>query len=376
MGSSTRKKREKKKDFQVRLISKTLRPSTNTLQKAKLRVGKTRPKASNFTDTSFKSKGADRSRSTGYWRVANEWSTAIILREQSLATVAPHAASQFSHHLSLLSSRSDGQRRESLAFLTSSVTNRSDGSPLPQPLGVFLPKLFPLILDGSNAVRAQLLKLLEALPREEVADDVEGLLLYVRAGMTHLAPDIRNTSMDILHWAIGGFGAEVVTCPGGWVKTIKCFLVILGWSEGGTNASRAASRVSFGRLGSSGKNLAKVLDVFGEFLQAGLLANSHNPLGETRHSRFPLWYPEQHMLSVLPNDFAHLNLFGLSRDEDGAMYEDREQRQAIYHTRFGGMVERGVEAAKAEGGEVGRAAAALKKVLCESFRGYTPEDSR
>ena len=41
MGSSARKKKEKKKDF----------------QKAKLKVGKERPKGTNFTDTSFRSKG-------------------------------------------------------------------------------------------------------------------------------------------------------------------------------------------------------------------------------------------------------------------------------------------------------------------------------
>lgn len=41
MGSSAKKKKEKKKDF----------------QKAKLKVGKTKPKAANATDTSFKAKG-------------------------------------------------------------------------------------------------------------------------------------------------------------------------------------------------------------------------------------------------------------------------------------------------------------------------------
>jgi pre-rRNA-processing protein IPI1 len=41
MGSSNRKKKEKLKDF----------------QKPKLKVGKTKPKAANFTNTSFKSKG-------------------------------------------------------------------------------------------------------------------------------------------------------------------------------------------------------------------------------------------------------------------------------------------------------------------------------
>ena len=41
MGSSTKKKKEKQKDF----------------QKPKLKVGKTKAKPANFTDTSFKSKG-------------------------------------------------------------------------------------------------------------------------------------------------------------------------------------------------------------------------------------------------------------------------------------------------------------------------------
>lgn len=42
MGSSTKKKKEKKKDF----------------QKPKLKVGKAKAKPANFTDTSFKSKGS------------------------------------------------------------------------------------------------------------------------------------------------------------------------------------------------------------------------------------------------------------------------------------------------------------------------------
>lgn len=41
MGSSDKKKKEKKKDF----------------QKAKLKVGKAKQKAANFTDTSFRAKG-------------------------------------------------------------------------------------------------------------------------------------------------------------------------------------------------------------------------------------------------------------------------------------------------------------------------------
>ena len=57
MGSSTRKKKEKKKDFQA-----STRPRgeslfvANLLQKAKLKVGKAKAKPDNFTDTSFKAK--------------------------------------------------------------------------------------------------------------------------------------------------------------------------------------------------------------------------------------------------------------------------------------------------------------------------------
>lgn len=69
MGSSQKKKNEKKKDFQVCLPNiKTLlawalfllSPRTIAnydIQKPKLKVGKARPKAANVTDTSFRSKG-------------------------------------------------------------------------------------------------------------------------------------------------------------------------------------------------------------------------------------------------------------------------------------------------------------------------------
>lgn len=61
MGASAKRKKEKKKDFQVSglfspfgLFEVLIREDE---QKPKLKVGKTRPKASNFTDTSFQSKG-------------------------------------------------------------------------------------------------------------------------------------------------------------------------------------------------------------------------------------------------------------------------------------------------------------------------------
>ena len=58
MGSSVKKKKDKKKDFQVcvPLQYGILNSLLISVQKPKLKVGKARPKGTNFTDTSFKSK--------------------------------------------------------------------------------------------------------------------------------------------------------------------------------------------------------------------------------------------------------------------------------------------------------------------------------
>jgi len=57
MGSSNKKKKEKKKDFQVTSPNRSTENFPDfRLQKAKLKVGKAKAKAANFTDTSFKSK--------------------------------------------------------------------------------------------------------------------------------------------------------------------------------------------------------------------------------------------------------------------------------------------------------------------------------
>ncbi|MCJ1250369.1 rRNA processing protein [Trapelia coarctata] len=337
MGSSVKKKKDKQKDF----------------QKPKLRVGKTKPQAANFTDTSFKSK-------------------AILLNQQSLTTSAPSSLTQFTHHVSLLSSKSDGQRRDSLSYLTSAIASRRIESPLEQPVSVLLPKLLPLFLDGSNGVRNQLLKLLRVLPPADIAAHGEKLLIYIRAGMTHLAADIRISAMDILAWALDVAGEALVSGAGGWVKTLKCFLTMLGWSNGDTNASWSTSSASFSKAGSGGKTLTRNLNVLGLFLRTGLAKHDENESPECPN--FPLSHVPYHSLPKRSNCFAHLNLFGPTRDEESEMYEDREERQKIFSGRFRQAYQRGLESAKHEGGEVGRAAASLTRFLSETVDSHNLED--
>lgn len=267
------------------------------------------------------------------------------------------------------------QRRESLAHLTTSITARPVDSLLPQPVSVLLPSLLPLILDGSNSVRGQLLKLLRALPVSDVKDHVTTMLPYVRAGMTHLAADIRVSAVEVLEWLVEVAGVEVVSCAGGWIKTMNCFLSVLGWHTE-ESAKWSSSRASFGKSGSQGKPMIKVLGTLGEFLHVGIgrpdgtsmmddSSDEDMPYGVSNWS-FPLCQTKQHMIPGASVPYAYLNLFGQPRDEEGEMYETREDRYRVFASRFLKAVERGLENARKEGGEVGRASSGANKVLREA----------
>ncbi len=109
-----------------------------------------------------------------------------------------------------------------------------------------MPKLLPLTLDGSNGVRAQLLKLFKSLPQEDMKDHMEKLSLYIRAGLTHLAADIRSSALELLEWALEIGGEQLVSCPGGWVKTLKTLLTVLAWTDDATLVGWTSSRAIIG----------------------------------------------------------------------------------------------------------------------------------
>jgi pre-rRNA-processing protein IPI1 len=245
------------------------------------------------------------------------------------------------------------------------MTSRPVDSPLPQPSSTWLPKLYPLILDGSSGVRAQLLKLFRSLPPGEVEDHVADVLPYVRAGMTHLAADIRLSAVDVLCWLLEDSGSEVVACAGGWYKTLNCFLTMLGWST--QDALKwSSNRASFGKSGSEGRPMARTLLALADFIHAGISQPSAEvvkPRDATLHSNFPMWYSDQHQVPQKSNAFGYLNLFGMPKDDETEMLEDCEDRRRVFDKTFRTSVEMGLEAARREGGDVGRAASALAKAL-------------
>ena len=189
--------------------------------------------------------------------------------------------------------------------------------------------------------------------------------------MTHLAADIRTDALAVLEWLVEVAKGDVVTCPGGWVKTLNCFMSMMGWAvSSGSTKWTSASKASFGK---AGKSLPRQLSVLAQFVRAGLVESDVDS-GPLDGAMFPLCDVERHMIPTRSNAFAHLNLFGSLRDEEGEMYIDREDRQRAFHKRFQAVVEIGIENAKKEAGEAGRAAALLTKTLKDGMSGYSGVD--
>lgn len=336
MGSSSKKKKEKKKDF----------------QKPKLKVGKARPRNTNATDTSFSAKS-------------------IVFKQQSLTDTGRDQTALFNHNLSLLGSKTDTQRRDALAYLTT-VCGTQKAQDLPQPVSVVVAKAQPLMLDWSAQVRQQLLKLLTAFPRDQLGS-VDQLLLYIRAGMAHLSNDIRATSLDTLDWLLTSQASAVASCAGGWVKTLRTFQGLLAWHDvavagGGTVTHGKWSNTKPATNLGDNKLLVHQLTSLSRFLAAGLarpsLAEERKATSQRAAQTFPLWHTDAHVMSRKTNPFGYLNLFGAPRDVESEIYEDAEERCEVFcELGLDEVFRSGAQETRKEAGEVGRAAALVEKAL-------------
>lgn len=119
--------------------------------------------------------------------------------------------------------------------------------------------------------------------------------------------------------------------------------------------------------------MVKVLSALAEFLEAGVGQPGADEDESPEHDDsvsswpFPLCQTAQHMVSESSTPYTYLNLFGQPRDEEGEMYETREDRFRVFANRFLPAIERGVKSAREEGGELGRASSSVTKVLKEAI---------
>ncbi|KAI1379842.1 Pre-rRNA-processing protein IPI1 [Hypoxylon crocopeplum] len=331
MGSSTKKKKEKKKDF----------------QKPKLKVGKAKPKASNSTDTSFRSK-------------------ALVLQQQ-LAEHAPDPTERFKHYLSLTTSRTDTQRRDALSYIASQLSTNPPMNPVGTP--TLLQRLLPIMSDSSGPVRGQLLKLLRNLPADDIRPHVEKIMLYIRGTMTNISQEVKDDGLNYLEWLLDVAGEDVVSGAGCWVKPLRDFMSVLGWTVKIAPATAAKSgwtsapRTTFGAK-KYGQSFPRQMLVLAKFLEVGFKPGMPTPWAPND------WFGNISRVPRTPDPFGYLGLFKPPRDEDGEVYRNREDRQDVFHKRFRAAVEAGVDMAKKEGGMAGRAAATLDQALRDGMDDY------
>ena len=283
--------------------------------------------------------------------------------KQSLADIAPDTVTQFKHNLSLASSsKSDKQRRDALSYLT----NQLSAEPPVNPVGTnnILTKLLPLISDSSTPARKQLLTLLRTLPGNEVGHHADQAILYVRAGMTNLSADISNDSLSVMEWLLDVAADELVSCAGGWVKTLDTFCAMMGWAPKSSNGGwSSGSRVSLRAKDSATQ--ARQISALAKMLEAGFAAG--DVLEEDDAS--DLW-DSLYRIPRDPKAFDYLNLNSGSRNDEEQMYASREERQQIFKTKFYDSILQGADEALKVGGLTGRAASTLRKVLTEDMAGY------
>lgn len=280
---------------------------------------------------------------------------------QSLSTDAPDNVQQFRHNLSLASSsKSDKQRREALAYLTSQLSTRPPTNPV--GTNALLKKLLPLVSDSSAPVRAQLIKLLRTLPEVDVKHGTEHASMYIRAGMTHLSVDISNDSLGVMEWLLDVAGSELVNSPGGWVKTLNTFCAMMGWavtsSNGGwTSTARTSMKPK------NAQTIARQINALSKFLEAGLT----DELSEKEVT--PQYWHTLYKIPRAPNAFDYLNLSGARDDEEREMYSNQEARRHVFHRKYLDVMKCGLDQAKKEGGATGRAASSMDQVLKVALAG-------
>ncbi|KAI9670901.1 MAG: rRNA processing protein [Caeruleum heppii] len=399
MGASTKRKKEKKKDF----------------QKPKLRLGRAAPKPQNHTDTSFRSK------------------TIVLNPQKSLHTSAPGLVAQVERHISLLSSKTPSQVKDSLAALTNTLraqrassADSDGGKSMPLSAQTLIPPILPLLNSPHAPIHRLIPTLLSLLPAAstQLPPFIPDLILHLRLGMTSLSASVRDTAVEVLDWLLGidegTVGAEVVGVKGGWGRLLACFLRGFGWEDRGgkmigegqmrakgsgwTNSDAAPlvmGRSSTVDAVKSASSLARHLRVFERFLLVALLpprsrSSSHGAAASsTALPIHPLTtLPLPHLL--LPSHtapYTHLGLFappalsqattsssanakdvdptssgrGTSISDAGAadaILATREER--ISWLRATGMehvVRKGIAEFRTRGGDVGRVAGKVDETL-------------
>ncbi|KAI9892481.1 MAG: rRNA processing protein [Vezdaea aestivalis] len=333
MGSSAKKKREKKQTF----------------QKAKLKVGKGKPLPDNHTSTAFQTRK-------------------IVLSTQSLSISAPTLQSSFAHHLSLLTSTSPSHRRDSLSHLIHLLRQLSGRPPTTSiSTRLLLSRVLPNLSSPSRSVRANTLTLLRAVDPVLVAPHLQTIFLALRSAATNLVADIRMDALRGVDWLLQGFAGELVAARGGWVRGLRMLCAVLGWEVVKDGVRTGGNGKGWSKPSKAGsKEDLVALQVMGRFLEKGLgKEEREEEVEEPGTDVWPVTYGSWVRVPQRVDPFRRLGLFetGAIGPEDMAFEVSEERWDIFVEEGFMDAVKRGIEKGRKEGGDVGRAAGIVYKIL-------------
>lgn len=159
-------------------------------------------------------------------------------------------------------------------------------------------------------------------------------MLYLASGASHIAPDIRADSAQFLNILLDKTGVEGIR-GAGWAKAVGGMVGVLGWVDGKVRAAGMQR---------------KTLEVLGRVLEVGLEEE------EERGGRV-------YGLPVVGGVYDYLGLWGGGGEGGDPEDVDARRRWLAGEKKVLGAIRSGLEAARKEGGEVGRIAKRVEGTL-------------
>lgn len=304
-------------------------------------MGKSKPKATTTTDTSFKAK-------------------AVVLPQQAIVRDQASDAA-FEHFLSLTKHHNSDSRKEALVQIQTHVHAHTGN------LRPVFQATAPLILDESKKVRdtvEQLYRSTDVSPH--LASHSSLVMLYVQSAMTNITPEIRSQSTNFLTLLLEAAPREVARLA--WTRTVSNFFPLLGWpvDSTGAQAQKLASAtvttgLSFGSSASKTKlaHITALKTLLTTCLDPELDSDGPGASSSVFHpdtARF--------LLPATNLPFAGLDLFPASVTKNASqdVTEDVDSRWAFLRPLVPSL-RNGLNNAVKEAGQVGRVAASILAVL-------------
>lgn len=347
MGSK-KKKTEKQKDF----------------VKTKLKVGKTKAKPDNYTDTSFVAKSISLPNQSLNQRTKSS-STPTTLQ-------GPSEDIDLSHHLSLTKHHSSNTRKEVLGYIESHLPTN------PSAYKAIITSITPLITDESLNVRQAVILLLNACVTRQpglLALHIRPITLFIHAAMSHIQSDIRNTSTKFLQVIINHASQALIRSY--FIKTLKNYFTLMAWTLKQDKKSVSLAITTSSSIGGSTKK-ARIhhLQILKSFLEKSLW-EENDQTSLINWDNIVSIHPQtnKYLLPDTPQTYSSLKLFiqeipkPITNDEMGndegkftlgdldlITTEDLDTRRKVLIDVFMEPMVKNLNNLVKEGGEVGREA--------------------